>query len=181
MHKNICLHKPYSPSWSFGEMACWIAGEIVTQTFDHHLRYQPSLFRGIHLNSSTKSISFFWKWHLSPLLYFCIGIWPIWNLFMHLVAVNVIVIFWMKLFCEFMIQVKTFYIPSFNFYYSFSQLVKSKYPEDSDRLRRMSIIEEGSFKCVNMAHLAIVGSHTINGVAALHSQILKDSVYVCNS
>ena len=40
----------------------------------------------------------------------------------------------------------------------------------------MSIIEEDPFKKVNMAHLAIVGSHAINGVAALHSQILKDSM-----
>ena len=44
--------------------------------------------------------------------------------------------------------------------------MKSKYPDDEDRLRRMSIIEEQPFKRVNMAHLAIVGSHAINGVAA---------------
>lgn len=50
------------------------------------------------------------------------------------------------------------------------------FPNDNDRLRRMSIIEEDPFKKVNMAHLAIVGSHAINGVAALHSQILKDSM-----
>lgn len=50
------------------------------------------------------------------------------------------------------------------------------FPNDDDRLRRMSIIEEDPFKKVNMAHLAIVGSHAINGVAALHSQILKDSM-----
>ena len=50
------------------------------------------------------------------------------------------------------------------------------FPNDNDRLRRMSIIEEDPFKKVNMAHLAIVGSRAINGVAALHSQILKDSM-----
>lgn len=50
------------------------------------------------------------------------------------------------------------------------------FPNDNDCLRRMSIIEEDPFKKVNMAHLAIVGSHAINGVAALHSQILKDSM-----
>ena len=50
------------------------------------------------------------------------------------------------------------------------------FPNDNDRLRRMSIIEEDPFKKVNMAHVAIVGSHAINGVAALHSQILKDSM-----
>ena len=42
----------------------------------------------------------------------------------------------------------------------------------------MSIIEEEPFKRVNMAHLAIVGAHAINGVAALHTEILKNSVYV---
>ena len=44
-----------------------------------------------------------------------------------------------------------------------------------DRLRRMSLVEEGDEKRINMAHLAIVGSHAINGVAAIHSQIIKDS------
>lgn len=47
-----------------------------------------------------------------------------------------------------------------------------------DRLRRMSLIEEDGEKRVNMAHLSIVGSHAINGVARIHSEILKDSVYV---
>ena len=42
----------------------------------------------------------------------------------------------------------------------------------------MSIIEEEPFKRVNMAHLAIVGSHTVNGVAAIHSEILKKSMWV---
>jgi len=56
--------------------------------------------------------------------------------------------------------------------------VKEKYPGDEDRLKRMSIIEEEPFKRVNMAHLAIVGAHAINGVAALHTEILKSSVYV---
>lgn len=47
-----------------------------------------------------------------------------------------------------------------------------------DRIRRMSLVEEEGEKRVNMAHLSIVGSHAINGVARLHSEILKDSVYV---
>jgi len=47
-----------------------------------------------------------------------------------------------------------------------------------DRLRRMSIIEEGGEKKVNMAHLCIVGSHAINGVAAIHSEILKATTSV---
>ncbi|KAF3427267.1 hypothetical protein E2986_10382 [Frieseomelitta varia] len=57
------------------------------------------------------------------------------------------------------------------------QQVSAKFPGDIDRLRRMSLIEEEGEKRVNMAHLSIVGSHAINGVAALHSEILKSSVF----
>jgi glycogen phosphorylase len=59
----------------------------------------------------------------------------------------------------------------------FLQGVEAKFPNDFDRLRRMSIIEETSFKQVRMAHLAIVGSHTVNGVAALHSELLKKTIF----
>jgi len=45
-----------------------------------------------------------------------------------------------------------------------------------DRLRRMSLVEEEPEKRINMAHLAIVGSHAVNGVAAIHSEILQKSV-----
>ena len=51
--------------------------------------------------------------------------------------------------------------------------VASVWPGDNERLRRMSIIEEGEQKQVRIAHLAIVGSHSVNGVAALHSELLK--------
>ena len=54
--------------------------------------------------------------------------------------------------------------------------VRAKFPGDEDRLRRMSIIGEDGGKSVRMAHLATVGSHAINGVAALHSELLKESV-----
>jgi starch phosphorylase len=54
--------------------------------------------------------------------------------------------------------------------------VRAKFPGEEDRLRRMSLIGEDGGKSVRMAHLATVGSHAINGVAALHSELLKESV-----
>lgn len=54
--------------------------------------------------------------------------------------------------------------------------VAAAFPGDEDRLRRMSLIGEDGGKSVRMAHLATVGSHAVNGVAALHSDLLKDSV-----
>src|ERR1700739_3543644 len=54
--------------------------------------------------------------------------------------------------------------------------VRERFPGDDDRLRRMSLIGEDDGKNVRMAHLATVGSHAINGVAALHSELLKESV-----
>ncbi len=55
--------------------------------------------------------------------------------------------------------------------------VSAKYPGDVNRLHRMSIIEEGPEKKVRMANLAIVGSHSVNGVAALHSEIIKNNIF----
>lgn len=57
-----------------------------------------------------------------------------------------------------------------------SQKVVKRWPGDMDRLRRMSLVEEEPEKRINMAHLAIVGSHAVNGVAAIHSEILQKSV-----
>ncbi|XP_061768383.1 glycogen phosphorylase, muscle form-like [Nerophis ophidion] len=51
------------------------------------------------------------------------------------------------------------------------------YPNDTDRVRRMSLIEEGDVKKINMAHLCIVGSHAVNGVARIHSEIIKSTVF----
>ncbi|XP_063293877.1 glycogen phosphorylase, muscle form [Pelobates fuscus] len=51
------------------------------------------------------------------------------------------------------------------------------FPGDIDRMRRMSLVEEGSVKRINMAHLCIVGSHAVNGVAQIHSDIIKDTVF----
>ncbi len=52
-----------------------------------------------------------------------------------------------------------------------------RWPGDIERQRRMSIIEEGDNPQVRMAHLAIVGSYSINGVAALHTQLLCDGLF----
>jgi starch phosphorylase len=55
----------------------------------------------------------------------------------------------------------------------FLQEVSKLYPGDTDLLKRVSLIEEGEDKQVRMAHLAVVGSHCVNGVSALHTEILK--------
>ncbi len=54
--------------------------------------------------------------------------------------------------------------------------VSARFPGDVSRIRRMSLIGEESGRYVRMAHLASVGSHAINGVAALHTELLKSSV-----
>lgn len=54
--------------------------------------------------------------------------------------------------------------------------VREKFPGDEARVARMSLISEGNEKRVRMAHLATVGSHAVNGVAALHSNLLKENI-----
>jgi starch phosphorylase len=54
--------------------------------------------------------------------------------------------------------------------------VRVRYPGDDERARRLSLIDETGSRHVRMAHLACVGSHAINGVAALHSELLKQTV-----
>jgi starch phosphorylase len=51
--------------------------------------------------------------------------------------------------------------------------VRARYPGDEPRAARMSLIEEGADRKVRMANLAIVGSHSTNGVAAIHSELLR--------
>ena len=59
----------------------------------------------------------------------------------------------------------------------FMEEVKERFPGDSDRLARMSIVEEHWERKIRMAHLAIVGSHSVNGVAALHTEIIKNQLF----
>jgi starch phosphorylase len=59
----------------------------------------------------------------------------------------------------------------------FLEALREDYPDDPGLLNRLSIIAEGDSKQVRMAHLAIVGSHTVNGVAELHSRILKEELF----
>ncbi len=51
--------------------------------------------------------------------------------------------------------------------------VRAKYPDDEDLIQRLSIIDESGERFVRMANLASVGSHSINGVAALHTDLLQ--------
>ena len=51
--------------------------------------------------------------------------------------------------------------------------VRTRFPGDEGRVQRVSLIEEGPAKHVRMANLAIVGSHSTNGVAAIHSELLR--------
>lgn len=51
--------------------------------------------------------------------------------------------------------------------------VRRRWPGDSARVERMSLIEEGAVKQVRMAHLAVVGTHSTNGVAEIHSELLR--------
>ncbi|CCC14398.1 hypothetical protein SMACR_09126 [Sordaria macrospora] len=59
----------------------------------------------------------------------------------------------------------------------FLQTVERKFPKNRDMLARVSIIEESQPKMVRMAHLAIVGSHKVNGVAELHSDLIKTTIF----
>ncbi|MEW6646816.1 MAG: glycogen/starch/alpha-glucan phosphorylase [Pseudomonadota bacterium] len=59
----------------------------------------------------------------------------------------------------------------------FLKQVAQRWPGDAERLARMSIIEENHEQMVRMAYLAIVGSYSVNGVAALHSQLLTEGLF----
>ncbi|NIV18725.1 MAG: glycogen/starch/alpha-glucan family phosphorylase [Woeseiaceae bacterium] len=55
--------------------------------------------------------------------------------------------------------------------------ISQRWPGDNDRIQRMSLIEEGSEPMIRMSYLAIVGSMSVNGVAALHSRLLKEGLF----
>ncbi len=59
----------------------------------------------------------------------------------------------------------------------FLQLVARQFPGDTARLRNLSIIDDSGERRVRMAHLAVVGSHRINGVAQLHSELMRKFVF----
>jgi len=59
----------------------------------------------------------------------------------------------------------------------FLREVANCHPGDNDRLRRMSLIEEGGHKMIRMAYLALVGSHSVNGVSELHSHLIKTQLF----
>jgi len=61
--------------------------------------------------------------------------------------------------------------------YEFLQMVNHQFPGDNALLQRVSIIDEANGKRIRMAHLAVIGSHTVNGVAALHSELLKTTLF----
>jgi len=59
----------------------------------------------------------------------------------------------------------------------FMRDVMHRYPGDTELLRRMSIIDDSHTKRIRMAHLAIVGSHKVNGVAEIHTQLMKETIF----
>lgn len=59
----------------------------------------------------------------------------------------------------------------------FLDTVEARWPGDVEKKRRLSLIEEGGSQMVRMANLSVVGSHSVNGVAALHTQLLKSQLF----
>lgn len=55
--------------------------------------------------------------------------------------------------------------------------VKSKYPNNLNKLRSLSCVEEGDTKKIRMANLCVIGSHAVNGVAEIHSELIKHTLF----
>ncbi|MDE2259661.1 MAG: glycogen/starch/alpha-glucan phosphorylase [Betaproteobacteria bacterium] len=66
----------------------------------------------------------------------------------------------------------------FEINHRFLKDVMHRYPGDSDVLQRMSIIGEEGQRHIRMAHLAIVGSHRVNGVSSIHTELMKRSIFL---
>jgi starch phosphorylase len=60
----------------------------------------------------------------------------------------------------------------------FMQEVAHRFPGDFDMMRKLSIFTEGDEKSVRMGHLAFIGSHKVNGVAAIHTELMKQTIFV---
>ena len=60
---------------------------------------------------------------------------------------------------------------------NFLDEVEKKWPGDTDKKRNLSLIEEGGEQMVRMGHLSVVGSHSVNGVAAIHSNLIKSHLF----
>ncbi|MBY0430363.1 MAG: glycogen/starch/alpha-glucan family phosphorylase, partial [Rhodospirillales bacterium] len=61
--------------------------------------------------------------------------------------------------------------------HDFLNQVRHRYPGDVDVLRRMSLIDESGERRIRMANLAMVGSHKVNGVAAIHTELMKSTIF----
>ncbi|MEC8843412.1 MAG: glycogen/starch/alpha-glucan family phosphorylase, partial [SAR324 cluster bacterium] len=59
----------------------------------------------------------------------------------------------------------------------FIQKVRISHPGDEDLVKRVSLVEDGPDPQIRMPYLSIIGSHAVNGVAALHTKLLKDTVF----
>jgi starch phosphorylase len=59
----------------------------------------------------------------------------------------------------------------------FLEQVSARFPQDMDRRRRMSLINEDGDRRVRMAYLSVVGSHRVNGVAKLHSRLMRETIF----
>ena len=61
--------------------------------------------------------------------------------------------------------------------YRFLEEVRHRYPGNVERLRRMSLVDESEGRRLRMAHLAIVGSHKVNGVSKIHTDLMKKTIF----
>lgn len=59
----------------------------------------------------------------------------------------------------------------------FLEEIRQRYPSDHERVARLSLIEEGQEKRIRMAHLAVLGSHKVNGVSKLHSKLMQETIF----